>query len=144
MEGSNRIAGVRHWEFMSDQVPRQPKPFLQLLFVEDSDLLQDMTVQHHALIHVSSYYCASSHLKHCLSLGEPSPIAAGLARASSSSAMTFHFAMMVEKAAVRGRERRRGSGKARAVDQRASTLLTIYLLDPQGQDETAAQEATPN
>ena len=32
------------------------------------------------------------------------------------------------------------SGKTRVVDQRASTPLSIYPSDPQGRDETAAQE----
>src|ERR1700722_3045324 len=38
----------------------------------------------------------------------------------------------------------RRSGKARVVDQRASTPLSICLSDPQGRDEVAAPEAAQN
>jgi hypothetical protein len=62
--------------------------------------------------------------------------------------VAFRFAMMVEKAAVRKREKEgEEAGKTRVADQavgmteRASTPLSICLSDPQGRDETVAQGA---
>jgi hypothetical protein len=63
--------------------------------------------------------------------------------------VAFHFAIIVEKAAVRKREEKREGGrrggKIRVADQtvdmtkRASTPLSICLSDPQGRDEAVTQ-----
>jgi hypothetical protein len=80
---------------------------------------------------------------------DSSLIAVGFGSSFQLLSRGFCFAMMVEKAGVERRRRRR-SGKARVVDQtagmaeRASTPLSICLSDPQGRDEAVAQKGAQN